>query len=278
MNDFFGSKKSGKPKESSSKSAKSDKDTKNVKDGKGAKEGNKEKSALKSSPKSSRGPTSSRKSSKSVKTLLKTHRTGSSKRVDDKKKVDDRKRGDDKKDIEVKRVDKKNDDKRIEDKPILKKEEPIPSKETTEETTTVTSSVEENKVIVVGTLEQYSDLRNSGLVVVDFNTTWCGPCKSFAPLFEEIASRYPGVVFLSVDAEKIEHKDCESVSKVPTFRVFLNGVTKREFSGIDKEKLERYIQRYQVQILVNGDVQKSFPESVREKVITYMSMLQPEDD
>lgn len=42
----------------------------------------------------------------------------------------------------------------------------------------------------------------SKLVVIDFNATWCGPCKKFAPTFEEIAGEYAGkALFYSVDVD-----------------------------------------------------------------------------
>ena len=82
---------------------------------------------------------------------------------------------------------------------------------------------------------EYDELKKRGLVIVDFNTSWCGPCKKFAPEFEKIAKDFPGIKFLSVDAERIEHEDCDNVKSVPTFKIFLNGLLKREFSGVDKE-------------------------------------------
>lgn len=39
--------------------------------------------------------------------------------------------------------------------------------------------------------------------VIDFYTTWCGPCKRLAPIMEELAEKYKGqVVFYKVDIEK----------------------------------------------------------------------------
>ena len=38
----------------------------------------------------------------------------------------------------------------------------------------------------------------SALVVVDYSTTWCGPCKVIAPKFEEFSEKYPDAVFLKV--------------------------------------------------------------------------------
>jgi thiol-disulfide isomerase/thioredoxin len=36
------------------------------------------------------------------------------------------------------------------------------------------------------------------LVVVDYSTTWCGPCKVIAPKFDEFSEKYPQAVFLKV--------------------------------------------------------------------------------
>ena len=38
----------------------------------------------------------------------------------------------------------------------------------------------------------------SSLVIVDYSTTWCGPCKVIAPKFDEFSDKYPGAVFLKV--------------------------------------------------------------------------------
>ncbi len=36
------------------------------------------------------------------------------------------------------------------------------------------------------------------LVVVDYSTTWCGPCKVIAPKFDEFSEKYTDAVFLKV--------------------------------------------------------------------------------
>ena len=41
------------------------------------------------------------------------------------------------------------------------------------------------------------------VAVVDFNATWCGPCRMLAPVLEDISEKYAGKVsFFSVDVDE----------------------------------------------------------------------------
>lgn len=41
------------------------------------------------------------------------------------------------------------------------------------------------------------------LIVLDFNATWCGPCRQFAPNFESVADKYRGQAsFYSIDVDQ----------------------------------------------------------------------------
>lgn len=40
-------------------------------------------------------------------------------------------------------------------------------------------------------------------VFIDFNATWCGPCKAYGPTYHAVAEKYTGkAIFLSVDVDK----------------------------------------------------------------------------
>lgn len=62
-------------------------------------------------------------------------------------------------------------------------------------------------------------------VVVDVWTDWCGPCKTLAPIVEEVASELEGqVTFYKLDAEA--HPETAAryqVMSFPTLLVFVEG-------------------------------------------------------
>jgi len=68
-------------------------------------------------------------------------------------------------------------------------------------------------------------LKHQGLAVVDFFATWCGPCKTFAPVFAEFAAEAPeGVKVGTADVDKCAGVAGQNgVMSVPTVAIFKNG-------------------------------------------------------
>jgi thioredoxin 1 len=71
---------------------------------------------------------------------------------------------------------------------------------------------------MVGHIEQ------SGILLVDFWASWCGPCRRFAPTYEAASEANPDIVFGSVDTE--EQRELSAgfrVSSIPTLMAFREG-------------------------------------------------------
>ena len=62
---------------------------------------------------------------------------------------------------------------------------------------------------------------NNDVVLVDFWAEWCGPCKSFAPTYEQVSERHEGVVFAKVDTEAEQELAAYfQIRSIPTLMIF----------------------------------------------------------
>lgn len=75
------------------------------------------------------------------------------------------------------------------------------------------------------TEKNFEETIAKGLVLLDWWAEWCGPCRRFAPVYEEASGRHPDVVFGKVDTEAQQGLAGEfGIRSIPTIMAFRDGI------------------------------------------------------
>jgi len=105
-----------------------------------------------------------------------------------------------------------------------------------------------SKTVQIASPKQFSDLlQSSQIVVTDFYADWCGPCKTIAPLYEQLSaslSRPNHITFVkvNVDTQK-EIASKYAVTAMPTFMIFKSGQVVEKVKGADPRKLQDVVKK-----------------------------------
>lgn len=64
-------------------------------------------------------------------------------------------------------------------------------------------------------------IEKNDIVIVDFWAEWCGPCKSFSPIYEEVSEKYEDIVFGKIDTEAEQELGGHfQIRSIPTLMIF----------------------------------------------------------
>ena len=88
-------------------------------------------------------------------------------------------------------------------------------------------------------------LNNKDFTIVDFWVPWCGPCKMFEPIFENVSKIKNNIRFCKLNVDE----DNENISKklgvmsIPTIILFKDGKEiKRNIGFLDEETLINFLE------------------------------------
>lgn len=94
------------------------------------------------------------------------------------------------------------------------------------------------------TAQDFNELiTDNEIVMIDFWASWCGPCKSFAPIYEQVSEKHPDIVFGKVDTEAQQELAAHfQIRSIPTLMIFREQVVLFAQPGmLNESQLEEVI-------------------------------------
>lgn len=102
-------------------------------------------------------------------------------------------------------------------------------------------------IIEIKKPEEYFQYIATGEVLVDFNATWCGPCRMLHPNLEQLDREgyFPNLKILSVDVDKLPSIAAQyGIASIPTLFYFKDGQRLKTTLGYHTlDDLKKFIEK-----------------------------------
>ncbi|MDY6050486.1 MAG: thioredoxin [Corynebacterium sp.] len=103
-------------------------------------------------------------------------------------------------------------------------------------------------------------ISQEGIVLVDAWASWCGPCRAFAPVFNQVSEAHPEATFAKLDTEANQNLAAGlQIQAIPTLMIFRDGILLfRQSGALPEAALEDLMG--QVEALDMDEVRKQIAE------------------